>query len=131
MAPKSCRKHPQTNDQKSMLSEGSAHLKYGSPRARKARNKYVARRSSWRLWRHMLSQIWPAEAYWRGLCAENKCGKNNHYPTLSGVVPNIVSDIAKPAVELQYIKDFINQRQSKNCMTHYSLSIENLNSPRH
>ena len=66
-------------------------------------------------------------SYVRKISAE----KNNHYPTFSGVVPNIVSDIAKPAVELQYIKDFIKQRQSKNCMTQYSLSIENLNSPRH
>ena len=46
---------------------------------------------------------------------ELMCGKMNaerkaHYPTFLGVVPNIVSDIAKPAVEFQYMKDFISQR---------------------
>ena len=65
------------------------------------------------------------------MCGKISAERKAHYPTFLDVVPNIVSDIAKPAVELQYIKDFINQRQSKICMTQYSFSIEILNSPRH
>lgn len=41
---------------------------------------------------------------------KDKCRRKAHYPTFLDVVPNIVSDIAKPAVEFQYMKDVISQR---------------------
>ena len=47
------------------------------------------------------------------MCGMINAERKPHYPTFSDVVPNIAPDIAKPAVEIQYIKDFINQRQSK------------------
>ena len=44
------------------------------------------------------------------MCGKISAERKAHYPTFLDVVPNIVSDIAKPAVELQYMKDFISQR---------------------
>ena len=49
-----------------MLSEGSADLKYGSPKASKAKTKNVAPNTICGVWRHILSRDLPRRGPLRG-----------------------------------------------------------------